>query len=94
MTSSTPRRLSAVLVSGALLLGVPLLSATPAEAAAKTFKNCTEMHKTYKGGVAKPGAKDKRPNGGHAKYSPKVSKALYNANKKSDRDKDGIACEA
>jgi hypothetical protein len=93
MTSSRPRRLAAALVSGALLLGVPLLSATPAEAAAKEFKNCTAMHKVYKGGVAKSGAKDKRANGGKAKYKPKVSTALYNANKKSDRDKDGIACE-
>ena len=28
-----------------------------------------------------------------AKKEPKYDKALYNANKKSDRDKDGIACE-
>ncbi|MBK5484690.1 excalibur calcium-binding domain-containing protein [Peribacillus sp. TH16] len=27
------------------------------------------------------------------KYRPHVSKALYDANKKSDRDKDLIACE-
>ncbi|MBK5443278.1 excalibur calcium-binding domain-containing protein [Peribacillus sp. TH24] len=27
------------------------------------------------------------------KYKPHVSKALYDANKKSDRDKDLIACE-
>ncbi len=28
-----------------------------------------------------------------SKYRPKVSKALYTANKGLDRDKDGIACE-
>ncbi|WP_205685696.1 excalibur calcium-binding domain-containing protein, partial [Bacillus sp. STP3] len=27
------------------------------------------------------------------KYKPYVSKALYNANKRLDRDKDYIACE-
>jgi hypothetical protein len=31
--------------------------------------------------------------GGVTKKTPKYSKALYLANQKSDRDKDGIACE-
>jgi hypothetical protein len=31
--------------------------------------------------------------GGATKYEPKYNKALYIANKKSDRDNDGIACE-
>ncbi|MBH0156659.1 excalibur calcium-binding domain-containing protein [Fictibacillus sp. 5RED26] len=31
--------------------------------------------------------------GGKTKYKPYVSKAIYEANKKSDRDKDLIACE-
>ena len=58
--------------------------------AAKTFRNCTELNKVYKGGVALPGAVNQ---GGASKYEPKFSKALYMANKKSDRDNDGIACE-
>jgi hypothetical protein len=59
-------------------------------AAAKKFKNCTELNKFYPGGVAKPGAVNK---GGATKHEPKYNKALYIANKKSDRDSDGIACE-
>jgi hypothetical protein len=59
-------------------------------AAAKVFKNCTELNKVYPGGVAIPGAVN---SGGTTKKKPKYNKALYNANKKSDRDKDGIACE-
>ena len=59
-------------------------------AAAKTFKNCTELNKIYPGGVALPGAVN---SGGATKLMPKFDKALYLANKKSDRDKDGIACE-
>ena len=59
-------------------------------AVAKTFKNCTELNKVYPGGVALPGAIN---SGGATKKVPKYDKALYNANKKSDRDKDGIACE-
>lgn len=31
--------------------------------------------------------------GGATKKEPKYDKALYTANKSSDRDKDGIACE-
>jgi hypothetical protein len=67
-----------------------LISATPAHAAAKVFKNCTELNKVHPGGVALPGAVNA---GGSTKLTPKFDKALYTANKKSDRDKDGIACE-
>jgi hypothetical protein len=59
-------------------------------AAAKVFKNCTELNKVYPGGVALPGAVN---SGGASKLTPKYDKKLYAANKKSDRDKDGIACE-
>jgi hypothetical protein len=65
----------------------------PAPAAgAKEYQNCTELRKDYKGGVARPGAVDKRASGS-AKYKPHYDHALYDANAKSDRDKDGIACE-
>ena len=66
------------------------ISGTPANAAAKVFKNCTELNKVYPGGVALPGAVNA---GGETKLTPKFDKKLYEANKKSDRDKDGIACE-
>ena len=59
-------------------------------AAVKKFKNCTELNKVYPGGVAKPGAVNK---GGAIKKEPFIDAALYRANIKSDRDKDGIACE-
>jgi hypothetical protein len=59
---------------------------------AKTFKNCTALNKKYPHGVGR--SKSVRD---HTSGVPvtnfKVSKALYKANKKSDRDKDGIACE-
>lgn len=70
---------------------VVALSVIPiSQASAKTFKNCTELNKVYPGGVALPGAVNK---GGTTKLTPKYDKKLYTANKKSDRDKDGIACE-
>jgi hypothetical protein len=74
----------------ALALALQSVSFVPANAAAKVFKNCTELNKVYPGGVALPGAVN---SGGVTKKEPKYDKALYNANKKSDRDKDGIACE-
>jgi hypothetical protein len=51
------------------------------QAAAKVFKNCTELNKVYPGGVALPRAVN---SGGKTKKEPKYDKALYNANKKSD----------
>ena len=65
----------------------------PADAAgvkAKTYANCTEINKKYKGGIAR-NSKVKNK-GGKSTYKPFVSQALYDANKKSDRDKDWIAC--
>lgn len=66
--------------------------ALPAEAAsAKHYSNCTALHKAYKHGVGKPGAKDKTSSRRVTTF--KKSSALYAANKGLDRDKDGIACE-
>ena len=74
-----------------VLLGAVSMGSIPsANAAAKKFKNCTELNRVYPGGVALPGAIKV---GGATKKEPKYDKALYTANKKSDRDGDGIACE-
>ncbi|MFD2613876.1 excalibur calcium-binding domain-containing protein [Paenibacillus gansuensis] len=62
-----------------------------AQAEGKKFKNCTELNKVYKGGVAR--AANIKNKGGKTRYAPHVSKEIYEANTKSDRDKDGIACE-
>jgi hypothetical protein len=65
-------------------------SVSPSDAATMTFQNCKELNKVYPGGVALPGAVN---SGSISKKSPEFNKNLYLANKKSDRDKDGIACE-
>lgn len=67
-----------------------LVPSSQGHAAVKVFKNCTELNKVYPGGVALPSAVN---SGGNTKKEPKYNKSLYIANKKSDRDKDGIACE-
>ena len=53
---------------------------------AMIYKNCTELRKAYPKGVAKD-AKSAQTTGAT------VNAKVYNANKKSDRDKDGIICE-
>ena len=60
---------------------------------AKKFQNCTKLNKKYKHGVGKKGAKDKVSGKSKPVRNFKVSTAIYNANRHSDRDKDGIACE-
>jgi hypothetical protein len=55
------------------------------------FANCKEMNKVYEGGVARSASIKNK--GGKTKYKPFVSKEIYDTNKKSDRDKDLIACE-
>jgi hypothetical protein len=85
------------IIRGLAVAGIAGLLVTmgtvPAEAAPKprAYKNCTELNKVYKGGVAK-NAKV-RNKGGKTKYTPTVSAKVYQLNTKSDRDKDGIACE-
>ncbi|MDA0184061.1 excalibur calcium-binding domain-containing protein [Solirubrobacter phytolaccae] len=66
-------------------------TAIPSHAAAKEFKNCTALNKAYPHGVGRTGARDKTS--GTPVTTFKVSTSLYTANRKSDRDGDGIACE-
>jgi hypothetical protein len=73
-----------------LVISLIFPTSSTVNAAAKKFKNCTALNKVYPGGVALPGAVN---SGGVAKKEPKYDKALYAANKSSDRDGDGIACE-
>ena len=78
------------IIVASICLGLIIALPTQSNAAAKKFKNCKELNKVYPGGIALPGAINA---GGATKKEPKYDKALYTANKKSDRDGDGIACE-
>jgi hypothetical protein len=80
--------------AAALVMSGIAVVASPADAAAKKYANCTALNKVYKHGVARKGAKDKVS--GHTKPVTNftVNTAVYTANKaKLDRDKDGVACE-
>ncbi|MCD9198383.1 excalibur calcium-binding domain-containing protein [Aeromicrobium wangtongii] len=81
---------SAVCTVAVVGLGV-VATTSPAEAANKTYKNCTALNKAYPHGVGKPGARDKTSGKPVTNFTR--SAAIYKKNTKSDRDKDGIACE-
>lgn len=92
-----PAVVAVVAVTAASLLssGFVLVTSLSASAAPKpkAYKNCTELNKVYKHGVGKPGAKDRAGRRGKRVTNFTVSAATYKLNTKSDRDKDGIACE-
>jgi hypothetical protein len=83
----------AMLLSLILVMG--FMGSVQVEAATKvtlkTYKNCTEINKVYPGGIAR--ASTVKNKGGKTKYKPFANQKLYDLNKKSDRDKDLIACE-
>jgi len=59
-----------------------------------TVGNCDDMHETYPHGVGQPGATD-QTRGSTRPVTNFVRDAdIYNLNSGSDRDDDGIACEA
>ena len=82
------KKLLRATIAGIALFTLSVAPSKTVDAAPKKFKNCTELNKTYKGGVAKT-----KTTGGKTKYKPYVSATLYEANKSKDRDKDFIACE-
>ena len=94
------RTLGVAAASTALAASVVLGGATSASAAPKVYANCTAVQKVWSGGIAKKSVttntvKTKSGKIEHRALKGTVKKddALYNANKKLDADKDGIACE-
>ncbi len=90
------RRRRNVLVTIAIA-GLVGLSGIPAEAAVASsghFANCTSLHHSYAHGVGKTSAHDHVSGKSKPVTNFYRNSSLYSANKKLDRDKDGIACEA
>lgn len=83
------------LVALTALTLAPFVVAAPALAAAPkpmAYANCTALHKVYPHGVAKAkGTVDKTSGVKVTNFT--VDAKTYALNTKSDRDKDGIACE-
>ena len=74
-----------------LLVGPAGAGLERATATAKEFRNCTALNRVYPHGVGRVGARDRTT--GTPVRNFKRSNLLYRQNAKSDRDKDGIACE-
>ena len=66
---------------------------TAAAKGVAVFANCTALNRVYPHGVGKYGAVDRVAGNGKGVTTFVRSNQLYAANTKSDRDKDGIACE-
>ncbi len=84
------KKLITCTIAIALLISPTAASAQP-HILDKKFKNCSELNKTYKGGVAKSATVVNA--GGKTKNSPTVNAKVYKENASKDRDGDGIACE-
>ena len=82
-------KLSATALVTALAMGG--IGTAVSQGAARSFSNCTALHHYYPHGVGRVGAHD------HTSGRPVTtftrSNALYQANRRLDRDGDGIACE-
>ena len=77
--------------TGLILVGPAGASVERVTATAKEFRNCTALNRVYPHGVGRVGARDRTT--GTPVRNFKRSNLLYRQNAKSDRDKDGIACE-
>lgn len=93
------RTLGIAAATAVLATTVVVGGTSTAEAAPKSYANCTAVQKVYSGGIAKKSVtSNKVVSGGKTttralKGTVKKDDALYKANAKLDRDKDGIACE-
>ena len=84
------RKIVLTLSAAAVVLAPLAVSGGAANALTpKHYANCTAMHTVYKHGVAKTSAASRRDGHG-ALVAPRV----YALNTGSDRDHDGVACEA
>ncbi len=95
MTRTLSMAAASVVLAATAVVG----GASAAQAAPTVYKNCDAVHRVYSGGIAKKSVtKNKVTSGGKVTYralkgTVKKDDKLYAANKKLDRDADGIACE-
>lgn len=63
----------------------------PVAISPRKYKNCGDLNKVYKGGVAR--SSKSVNSGSKLKQKPVVNAKVYELNKSLDRDKDGLVCE-
>jgi len=87
------RTSSKALTALLLGLGAALVPATAQAATPKRYVNCTALQHDFAHGVARAGAVDRVKGKTKPVTTFTVNPAAYNANKRLDGDKDGVACE-
>jgi hypothetical protein len=87
---------SAVAASLAITFSGLVVTAPGAEAATGIHRNCTALHKKWKHGVGRAGARDRTSGKPVTNFyrSTRQYRIAMSKNRGLDRDKDGIACEA
>jgi hypothetical protein len=86
----TSRRSAALVL--AAVFSVTVLANGAAQASARQFADCNAMHTAYPNGVARSAKPSPLPSWVRIR-PPAFDAATYAANKRLDRDNDGIACE-
>lgn len=90
------RALPSIALIALVALGGGLQAASASAAAPSVvhaYANCTQLNHAYPHGVGKVGARDHVTGKSKPVTNFVRNTALYNANHKLDRDKDGVACE-
>jgi hypothetical protein len=83
--------IAGALTASALTFTPASAGAAPAEAA-RVFRNCDHMHRTFEHGVARSDRAARRQvRSGH--FRPAVRPRVYRQNRDKDADNDGTACE-
>jgi Excalibur calcium-binding domain len=84
------RALAVLVVSATLTMGFP----GAADATARSYGDCTSLRRAYANGVAQSWSTAQHPSPFWIRIRPPaVSSSVYAANRRLDRDRDGIACE-
>jgi hypothetical protein len=68
-------------------------SAAPRLAVGRKYANCAALHRRYPHGVGRRGARDHVSGNSKPVTTFSRNNVAYNANRRLDRDRDGIACE-
>jgi uncharacterized membrane protein len=91
MSTKITRSLALTAVAAVVALPLGVATAQAAAPVAREYANCTALNKVYPHGVGKKGARDRTSSTPVTNFAR--NNKVYSLNTKSDRDKDGIACE-
>lgn len=87
------RRSVTACAAAAAALAVVVPVSADAVPASKSYSNCTALHSAFPHGVGRSGAHDRVRGSTRPVTNFTRNTRLYNQNRGSDRDGDGVACE-